>query len=331
MGLGFCGGFKLIKTIVWLAFNLTLCIISYHRLGKIRDEFEAILDETHDPQIYLVNSDEYWTPVHIICSTSVTDCDAIKNQYKSITSAQSFFTMHWMDTRDDDITISDILDTRSTMHTFLWVFIFIGIIGNCYKDCAEVFGKEKREKQLKEIDETTRNIMKVANVINSTLTAFMLTVYKTTVCNIFSVSEVAEDVLLLQYIPGYMLLISFIASIIISYCIFYGCCSAVGSAANNNDELTFILVVCCIILPFICLFVLFTIPYWGLSFYVLQFSFEYKSSSFGLLSPSYMSITDGLASLAAVLGIGSWFETIVTLIDECIYEMIDDTNEYIRL
>eukprot|EP01084_Bolivina_argentea_P253890 426648_1 len=327
MTLGCCGGLKIIKAIFWLGFNIWLCWWSFSDTAKIRDEFEAILDATHDPQIYLVSADEYWSPVHIICSTN-SDCDEVRKQYKSITTTQSYFTMNWMDTRDDDATISDILDARTGINTWLWVFIFGAIIGNCCGDCAQTLEKEKHDKWLEKLDKDNRNVFKVSKVINATMAVFMLKVYKMTVCNIFSVSEVAEGVLLLQYFPGYMLIASFIVSLILAYCICYGSCSAFAAYANNDKGCGCIIICCCIILPFVVLFVLFSIPYWGLSFYALQFNYEYASSSFGLLSPSYVDTTDGLASLAVVFGIGSWFETVMTFIDQIIYALIDTAKPY---
>ena len=84
---------KMISVVAKFIWTITAGSLAIDKLRNVHDDFVDILDAIPNPQVRIINDDQFLGPVHIICSqpllnsTSVT-CDDIFNRYDPITGTQ---------------------------------------------------------------------------------------------------------------------------------------------------------------------------------------------------------------------------------------------------
>eukprot|EP01084_Bolivina_argentea_P159143 277200_1 len=330
---------KLIKIIILLIINVCLYIWSIKTLGHIQDEFDELLSGHMATTITQV--DDVWAPITITCSYNVTNCTDKLNQYPDITHTQAYFSgisslQLFYD--DDQITSIDISDTRHSLFHLYSITVIAGVILLSCVDLAQItesVRKRAREQYLQmvsindeeyidneEFEECRAFVAKYVLKVTKLLYSFWLTIYKMYLCNLFSIAEINQEILMLQYIPSQSMNVFFGVATGLCVMLIICCCCCICAWSDDKNKVMYGSC-CCVILIVFVLLGLFAIPSWGMSLYAIQFSNAYKSNVNKILSPKYMGYTDLLATIATFFGILGWIELTYDSIETCVMSVID--------
>ena len=219
---------KVVSVLIQFIWTLICGSLAIHKLRNINDDFVDILDGIPEPQVRIVNDEQFLGPVHIICSqplintTNVT-CDDIFNKYDPITSNQQYFSWLYLDPNSPitNTTIDDISSSRYILFIILAISVFLGIINTCVDGLASIQNKELAKEMGQDDNPCFKLFILIAKQSNK------LSLYMThmLMCNTLSISEYSPGLFILEYIPSYAIFAVNIALIamccVCCYCFIY--------------------------------------------------------------------------------------------------------------
>eukprot|EP01084_Bolivina_argentea_P050156 92224_1 len=289
----------------WLCVEIIVDLIliswSIALLAQIQFEFYDVLDQGAD--VYVANDENYFGPVQILCMNSNSkqiahNCDKALSTRAPITPAQNYFSLKYLEIfrGDIEVTVEDIIDDRHNLFIFLACY---NVIWFCLT-CACKLGLNSRNDD----DGSVNTIL----IISICYFEYSLATLKMLMINIFAISETMNGVLLLEFLPGFSLIIFMVFTILM------GCC--IGAMEDFYKKYPRTKTVCVWIV--ICLltlyFGLFIFPAVGLNIFVLQFLFEFKAVSNGLLTMDFVKKVNLLRNFAFYMGFVGWIKSITPLI-----------------
>eukprot|EP01083_Nonionella_stella_P067285 177857_1 len=292
---------KLYQTWLCLEIIIDFIIITWSivLLTEIQDEFYDVLNLGAD--VYVANDEDYFGPIQILCIHSQHNsvqhnCENALSAQSSLTPAQYYFSLKYLEVfrHNVPITVSGIIESRHNLFIVLSIYVVISF-------CLGCAGKLQGNRSHSGAAHVSYYIC-ISYLENS------LATFKMMMINIFAVSEGVDGILLMEYIPGFSLIV-FIAT-----SVFVGCCLGAMQEFYWKYRWMKGACVCTVICVVFGYLVMFIFPSFGLNVYALQFQFQFKAVSTGILSDAFVKNVNLLKHFAFYMGFMGWIKTITPLL-----------------
>ena len=291
----------------WLCLEIIvdfiLIVWSIVLLVQIQDDFYNVL--AHGADVYVANDVNYLGPVQILCIRSDNskikeNCDQALATHSTTTPTQNYFSLRYLELLQGDnyhVTIQDIHQGRHNLFIVLSIYIVIWF-------CLSCAGKLQSNRDVVDTPHP-------AYFVSICILENQLGCFKMLMLNVFAISEDAEGILLLQYIPGFSLVIYIVSTILLAC---FG-----GAIQDIYTKYEWMKNICLwtVIILLITYFVMFILPSFGLNVYALNFCMQFTAISNGMLSSEVINHVNLLRAFAFYFGIISWIKTISPLIQMC--------------